>query len=169
MPEAVRAGCATDAARITADWYGRAVGVLFVKMSRQPLVVLSQDELLDDMEFERLFLVLDGLVARAEPFGVLFIVGHGQRPPMERTLRQGQWIKDNRDALQEYCVAFGVVFTSPVIRFLLGTLALAQPFPMPWKTFSDAREGEDWVVALLQRRGLRVPPPPSSFPPAPGD
>lgn len=138
-------------------------------MNRQPLVILSQEELLDDMEFERLFLVLDGLVGRAEPFGVLFVVNHGARPPLERTLRQAQWIKDNRSQLEQLCVGFAVVFTSPVIRFLLGTLALTQPFPMPWKTFSQAREGEEWVVTLLQRRGLRVPPPPPSFPPAPLD
>lgn len=135
------------------------VGELHVDLTRHPLATLAQYELLDDSEFERLFQVLDELVARAEPFALLYIADYEGSASAERTLRQAQWIKANRDALRSHCVGFGLVFSSPVIRFMLSGMSLIQPFPIPQRTFAEAALAEHWLIEQLRRRGLPVPPP----------
>ncbi len=86
---------------------------------------------------------------------VLDVSGRRNRPTPEQQRAMATWLTTNRELLEESCVAWSMVVTSPILRGVLTAITWFAPFPCPMKVHASVYIGAGWGVDMLVSQ--RVP------------
>jgi hypothetical protein len=86
---------------------------------------------------------------------VLDVSGRRSRPTTEQQRAMANWLASNRELLEQTCVVWSMVVTSPVLRGVLTAITWFAPFPCPMKVHANVSQGVTWCVEKLV--GARVP------------
>ena len=95
-------------------------------------------------------------LARQEHFATLTMMSSYSRDK-GLAKRIGYWLKERRDEIRRRSVGGAMVATSPAFRFLLSTVFLIQPLPVPYTVVTKYEDALRWADERLQTVGLRAP------------
>jgi hypothetical protein len=99
---------------------------------------------------------VDAVHARHEPYvGITFLKKYSRdRPQLERIAR---WLKDCEAVTREYCLAAGMVNNSVGFRFILSSIFLIKPMPIPYQVCASFDDAVTFVRRHASDRGLVLP------------
>jgi hypothetical protein len=80
---------------------------------------------------------------------VLDVSGRRKRPTTEQQRAMAGWLKSNRELIEQTCVAWSMVVTSPVLRGVLTAITWFAPFPCPMKVHSSVAQAAVWCIDAL--------------------
>jgi hypothetical protein len=86
---------------------------------------------------------------------VLDVSGRRSRPTPEQQRSMANWLTTNRELIEQSCVAWSMVVTSPILRGVLTAITWFAPFPCPMKVHASIDIGAAWCVDMLVSQ--RVP------------
>ncbi len=118
--------------------------------SRWPLVVMRLPIQLSVHDVEIFNSSVVRWLERKERFGIVVDASGTTsiRSLHRKTLAHAA--REHTEQLRLYCVAWGVVVTSPTLRGVATAIAWAAPPPMPLKLFATTAAAENWVRSKLQ-------------------
>jgi hypothetical protein len=130
-----------------------------VDLSAWPFINCSVVDSVTIDEMREYLSTLDQIVARGEKFAMLFNVVNKLSIPDRGIVRmQADWFKRNATAARDRWVGLALVFSAPVLRFLMTSLLLVTKLPMPYTLVESAADGARWLENRLVLSGLPVPP-----------
>ncbi|HEX6839286.1 MAG TPA: STAS/SEC14 domain-containing protein [Polyangia bacterium] len=124
--------------------------------SRYPLVVVTaQGEIpLDD--FQQYLVDIERVIRRGRQAHVLDF-REARVPSAEVRRGKAEWFKQHERLMKEHVAGTAVVFHSPLFRFMLSSIMLIVPIPVPFSTHGVLEEGVAWAERQLDRRwGIKV-------------
>jgi hypothetical protein len=80
---------------------------------------------------------------------LIFDANNAVLPGLAYQQMQAQWLKDNTEMMQNYCVGTAYVITNVIIRNVLKAIFTFQGQPVPYLVCSTVLEAEDWVKRQL--------------------
>jgi hypothetical protein len=119
--------------------------------SRFPLVVVTARGEISLEDFKQYLVDIERVIRRGRQAHVLDF--RGAKVP-GTAIRRGkaEWFKRNRELMQQNVAGTAVVFQSPVFRFMLSSIMLLVPIPVPFSTHKLLEDGEAWARAQLRAR-----------------
>jgi hypothetical protein len=101
--------------------------------------------------------------ARKKPWvGICFMNDYARDPRVLRRMAQG--MKENDEAVRQYCAAVAMVAQSVGFRFVLGSVFLLQPMVCPYTVSGSYAEALAFVAQKAGERGLVLPRAQPSWP-----
>lgn len=116
-----------------------------------PIVVHRTIGVPSDAHVDAFIEQADALLARAEPYVVIFDSTLAGRVSGYMRKRSSEWLANNSTSLAKYCHGTALVFPSAAFRFVLSTILLISPSPVPHKVHSNLDEAMEWARAQLRR------------------
>ncbi len=123
--------------------------------SRWPLLVARATEFMHDpADFEASYRKLESILARNQPFLLVFDV-RGASSTSSRRRKFMEWCQHHADVLTRNLIAAAVIAASSVERgFVTATLWVKSP-PFPMRVFAESSDAEEWL--LTNFRHLTLP------------
>lgn len=118
---------------------------LHIDETQRPVIVLTVSGVMDDSEFDRYFQSMVEHLARRRRFAYVHCYDYSDKPRRERLMRQVEFVRTHRQALQEHCAGLAFVFASPIFRFAMSSFLLLQPLPMPYQVSASKAEALEWA------------------------
>lgn len=105
-----------------------------------------------DVQVDAFIRQADMLLDRGEPYVVVFDSTDAGRVSPYMRQQSMAWLKTHGVRLGEHCRGTALVFPSAAFRFVLSTVLLVSPAPVPHSVCGTLREALDWA-----RRQLGLP------------
>ena len=130
--------------------------------SRFPLVVVTFSGSLGDDDFEAYLARMSGLLARRSKNVTLLDARAADSPSARQRAKQADWLKANRETLQQYSLGTVFVISSAMVRGALTAILWMSPMPAGHTVVGTLEEGEHWAYERMVAAGVPLPPPPAS-------
>lgn len=127
-------------------------------VSQWPLVVYTASGDQKAVEFEAHLADAERVLARREPYGVVFDARRGTPLDPKLRKRQVEWLQQNETLLRKYCVALGMVVSSPMQRGAFRAILWMTHLPYPHCVESAFEPARRFVSEHLVRRGCLLSP-----------
>ena len=113
---------------------------------------------LTDAAFEAFLGDLDVIYQRRKRF--VFVLDASRMPDVSvpQRRRQAQWMKENEALFRRYLIGVAFVFSSPALRFVLSSIFLMRPLPVPYTVCSTQEEALAWAGQALRKAGIEPAP-----------
>jgi len=79
---------------------------------------------------------------------MIFDASRATIPALSHQKMQANWLKENNNLMQEYCLGTAYVIPNTAIRGILKLIFSFQTQPVPYKIFQTYEEASTWVNAL---------------------
>ncbi len=131
---------------------------IHVDTTHWPLVVKRSGKAFQVDDMTRYLKDLDVLLARKSPFACIIVVK--ERGPLDRKIvpMYGDFVKARSAAMKEFYLGAAFVFPGDIFRFILSTILVAAPAPVPHAVFGHSEEAALWALDKLRARGVTPPP-----------
>ena len=124
--------------------------LLLMTVSREPTTA----------EFEQTLRVFEARLARRERCVFIFDAVRVSNLPAELRQRQGEWLREHDAAIRAWVLGVAFVFSSAIPRFVLSSIFLVKPLPIPYTVCATQAEAIAWADQTMRLAGLS--PDPSS-------
>jgi hypothetical protein len=115
-----------------------------------PIVKVSfTGEKSTDLNFHHYLKALKECYSHQQPLAIIFEATKAVIPKFSHQKQQANWTKENWTLVQNQCQGTAYIIPSLIIQMILKTILLLQKQPVPYKVFSNEKEGEDWLKSLL--------------------
>jgi hypothetical protein len=130
------------------------VAAIQIREESAPILVVKLKGVAGHLEYGAYLDAMAGVLDAKRPYAfVIDATLAGPAPEWQRRM-MADFIRENRPAIQRYVVGYAFVSASPVFRFELSSIFVAQPLPVPYTVKSDLREGFAWIEVQLEKAGL---------------
>jgi hypothetical protein len=119
--------------------------------SRFPLVVVTGRGEIPFDDFKQYLVDIERVIRRGRQAHVLDF-REAQVPSSEIRRGKADWFKRNKQLMQANVAGTAVVFNSPLFRFMLTSIMLIVPIPVPFSTHGTLDDGVGWAAAQLRKR-----------------
>jgi hypothetical protein len=119
--------------------------------SRFPLVVVTARGEIPFDEFQQYLADIERVIRRGRQAHVLDF-REAQVPSAEIRRGKAEWFKANKQLMQDHVAGTAVVFQSPLFRFMLSSIMLIVPIPVPFSTHGQLADGIAWAQKQLRAR-----------------
>jgi hypothetical protein len=122
--------------------------------SRFPVVIVTVRGEIPMDDFAAYLTDIERVIRRGRQAHVLDFRA-AQVPSAEVRRKKADWFKQHRQLMKDNVAGTAVVFLSPLFRFMLSSIMLVVPIPVPFATHGTLEEGEAWAKKQLaqQRSG----------------
>ncbi|ERM80867.1 hypothetical protein P872_11160 [Rhodonellum psychrophilum GCM71 = DSM 17998] len=79
---------------------------------------------------------------------LIFDASNAGIPSMSHQKMQANWLKENKELMQDYCVGTAYVIPNVAIRAILKMIFSFQKQPVPYQVFENEEEAEAWVKSF---------------------
>lgn len=79
---------------------------------------------------------------------IIFDASNASIPALSHQKMQANWLKENKNLMQDYCLGTAYVIPNAAIRGILKLIFSFQTQPVPYEIFETYVEAEAWVNAL---------------------
>src|SRR5207245_6748919 len=107
------------------------MAVIELNLEQWPIIFSKFDGEQTIHDFEAYMDEMERVWARKELYGAIVLLKRYSKGP-QGVSRFGRWLKERNDIMKTYCVAGGLVNSSAGFRFLISTVFLIQPMPIPY-------------------------------------
>jgi hypothetical protein len=115
-----------------------------------PIVKVSfTGEKSTDLNFHHYLKALKECYSHQQPLAIIFEATKAVIPKISHQKQQANWIKENWTLIQNQCQGTAYIIPSLIIQIALKSILLLQKQPVPYKVFSNEKEGKDWLKSLL--------------------
>jgi hypothetical protein len=115
-----------------------------------PIVKVSfTGEKSTDLNFHHYLKALKECYSHQQPLAIIFEATKAVIPKFSHQKQQANWIKENWTLIQNQCQGTAYIIPSLIIQMALKSILLLQKQPVPYKVFSNEKDGEDWLKSLL--------------------
>lgn len=136
---------------------GENTGSIQIDESRWPLVLITFQGVPSDEVFDEYLAGMRRLLDKKEKHVYLLDGRKGGLLSREQRIKQGRWLKENKEDIVLYSLGAAVVLNSAVLRFVLTTIFLIQSPLAPQVVVSTMEEGRAWTAERLWIAGLKIP------------
>jgi hypothetical protein len=119
--------------------------------SRFPLVVVTAHGHIPLDDFNQYLIDIERVIRRGKQAHVLDF-REAQVPGPEVRRGKAEWFKKHKKLMQDNVAGTAVVFHSPLFRFMLTSIMLIVPIPVPFSTYGQLEEGVAWARKQLLTR-----------------
>lgn len=84
-----------------------------------------------------------------QKFVLIFDASRASIPSFRHQKMQGDWLRENKQMVEDYCLGTAYVIPSAAIRTLLKMIFSFQRQSIPYQVFETNAEAEAWVKAVL--------------------
>jgi hypothetical protein len=127
-----------------------------------PIAVIKFEGVPSDRECDNHLRRLSNLLERREPWVTIIDASRAGITPNAHRRKQAEWVSANDASLRSYSLGVAFVFTSPVFRFVLSTIVLIQPLPMPYTICATLGDALRWARQRVIGQHPSSPPRPAS-------
>lgn len=113
--------------------------------SRWPIVIHSTVGIPNDEDVDAFIRRADAILARRERHAVIFDNTRSGRATPYMRKRSMDWMHASAPLLGEYCVGCALVFRSAAFRFVMSTVMLVTPNPVPTEVCGTLEEAIAWT------------------------
>jgi hypothetical protein len=103
--------------------------------------------------------------SRGELRATIVVVDELQKPDRRLLKEFSTFMNEKRELLGRCSLGSATVLRSPLIRFLISSLMLVAPFPMPNRAFDRYSDAVAWITQQLAQGGVALPRPLPVSPP----
>ena len=123
---------------------------------RYPLVIVTARGEIPFDDFQQYLVDIERVIRRGRQAHVLDF--REARVPSAKVRRgKAEWFKRHRELMQSNVAGTAVVFHSPLFRFMLTSIMLIVPIPVPFSTHGVLEDGVAWAERQLDKRwGIKV-------------
>jgi len=100
-------------------------------------------------EFEEYLQILDELYAKHDKLALLFDASQVKYLSSELRIRQGEWLKENFEQMENQCAGVAYFLPNLMTRFILKGIFLVQKQAAPYKIVGSEEEGISWLKQQL--------------------
>jgi len=118
------------------------------------LVIGTYTPPLTEAAYERYLQEFGALYQRRQRFLIIFDATRTPDIPAPLRRRQAEWNKENDALLRRYLIGVAFVFSSPASRFVLSSMFLLKPLPVPYTVCATREEALIWAGSALRRAGI---------------
>lgn len=127
-----------------------------IEQSCPPLVLTIFLGRQTDQDVEEYIAAMDAMYRRGRRYaGVSLMLDYA--PERKHLARIAEWTRATKPRVKELCVGSAMVAPSAGFRFLLSSLLMIQPLPVPYRVVGDVHEAGDWIAERLTLARLEVP------------
>jgi hypothetical protein len=119
--------------------------------SRFPLVVVTGRGEISFEDFQQYLIDIERVIKRGRQAHVLDF-REANVPSSEIRRGKAEWFKHNKQLMKDNVAGTAVVFNSPLFRFMLTSIMLIVPIPVPFSTHGTLDDGVEWAAAQLRKR-----------------
>jgi hypothetical protein len=124
--------------------------------SRFPLVVVTGHGEIPFEDFQQYLVDIEKIIRRGRQAHVLDF-RDAQVPSAEVRRGKAEWFKKHKQLMVDNVAGTAVVFHSPLFRFMLSSIMLIVPIPVPFSTHGVLEDGIAWSQRQLEKRwGIKV-------------
>jgi len=124
--------------------------------SRFPLVVVTARGEIPFDDFQQYLIDIERVIRRGRQAHVLDF-REANVPSAEVRRAKAEWFKKNKKLMEQNVAGTAVVFLSPLFRFMLSSIMLIVPIPVPFSTHKELEDGIAWSQRQLDKRwGIKV-------------
>ncbi len=124
--------------------------------SRFPLVVVAARGDIPFDDFQQYLVDIERIIRRGPQAHVLDF-RDCKVPGADVRRGKAEWFKRHRALMEANVAGTAVVFQSPLFRFMLSSIMLLVPIPVPFSTHGELADGVAWARRQLDRRwGITV-------------
>ena len=124
--------------------------------SRFPLVVVTTHGEIGFDDFQQYLVDIERVIRRGRQAHVLDF-REANVPSAEVRRAKADWFKKHKTLMVENVAGTSVVFKSPLFRFMLSSIMLIVPIPVPFSTHGELEDGIAWSQRQLDKRwGIKV-------------
>ena len=124
--------------------------------SRWPIVVFTTVGIPSDEQVDRFIAQADLFLSRGQNYVVIFDNTKGGRATQYIRKRAGEWLRSNADELGKHCLGTGLVFKSAALRFVMSTVMLVVPHPVPHEVCGTLEDAIAWARRQLDAAERKV-------------
>ena len=103
-----------------------------------------------DSDVDRFIASANLHLAREEPYVVIFDNTRSGRVPAYMRTQAKAWLSDNSERLSKHCLGTALVFRSAALRFVMTTVMLVVPHPVPHEVCATEEEALRWASQQLR-------------------
>lgn len=122
-----------------------------------PILLITWRGVATPAEYDAYIDVMTGVLDTKRRYIYVIDATEAALLPEWQRKKQVELIRDNKDRLKLYALGFAFISPSAVFRFMLSSIFIAQPMPVPYVVSPTLREGFAWVRSQLREAGLAVP------------
>jgi len=134
----------------------RVMPSIEVSLDQWPVVFTKFDGDQSVKDIDDFMTMMDGVLARKQLFVTINWMKRYTRS-RDSMHRMGEWIKQTESATSAYAVAMTMVNASVGFRFLLSTVFLVRPLPVPYTVTPTLEGAFAFCRSQAERRGLALP------------
>jgi hypothetical protein len=109
------------------------------------VIITFTGERADDDNFTKYLQDVLALYDRKEPLGLIFDASNATTPNVKYQKQQADWLRDQKDLMQNYCKGTAYVIPNPIIRTVLKGIFVFQTQPVPYKVVKTLEEAQAWI------------------------
>jgi len=132
------------------------VSAIVVNTDAWPIVRVNWHGQQTDEDLENYFQATYAYNRRDQPFVVITWV-HSYKNSAGHREKTARFIADTDAATRKNCVAGAMIHTSGALRFVLSTIFLVKPLPMPYTVVSSLPEALRFLKGHAVKRRLTLP------------
>jgi hypothetical protein len=123
---------------------------------RFPLVLITAHGDISFDDFQQYLVDIERVIRRGRQAHVLDF-RDAKVPSSEVRRGKAAWFKQHKKLMESNVAGTAVVFHSPLFRFMLSSIMLLVPIPVPFSTHGVLEDGVAWSERQLDRRwGIKV-------------
>jgi hypothetical protein len=92
------------------------------------------------------------------PFAIIVVASPAVTMPLAQRQRLASWIQQHRALVERYVTGSAFVSPSPRLRFILSTIIVIEPMPIPYRVTATLAEARAWTRASLDGGALSGDP-----------
>ena len=103
------------------------------------------------VDYDKLMLAIDDVIARDEPYAIMVNGEEGVVPEARMLRRLAGWLKRHREAMRRNALGVAVITMNPVKRGVVRTVLWMEPSPIPCEVFRDEASALEWLERKVAR------------------
>lgn len=114
-----------------------------------PLILVRfTGEKANDQNFSLYLDSLKKCYDKKEKIAIVFDANKTSLPGFKFQKMQGQWLKENKLLMEEYCVGTAYIISNMLVRNVLKAIFKIQEQPVPYFICKTQKEAEEWVNSI---------------------
>ncbi len=119
--------------------------------SKHPIVLVTMDGPMDDVQFRSYLSDLSGNLSRRQTTVVIIDARRARDTTAHQRKMQADWMRENEKRLRDFTLATIMVISSPAVRGFLTAILWLQPMPCPHAVVATLEEAHDRAREFLLR------------------
>lgn len=144
---------------------GARTGSIRVVLDHWPIVLHVSEGLPSEDDFDAYVREATAVLLRGEKHAVVMDTTRLAGASTYGRMMKKEWMQQYGDRLRQTCVGTAMAISSPLLRFVSGSLMLIRPLPTPYFICETPGEAMDWARQRLLDAGIVLPRSPSDHAP----